>query len=126
MFCYSPIIKSLAIILFYRFGNVGRAASGKRSLSGSNALNKNELLLHGDLLPDWFAYQVQAVTGSHKNSPSHGHLMQRQEFGFDDEIVEIGQPIGDEAVKFGAVQEPTLRDADLPDQFLIRHVAVFS
>jgi hypothetical protein len=52
--------------------------------------------------------------------------MQSEEFGFDDEIVEIGQPIGDETVKFGPMQKSTFRDADLLDQFLIGHVAVLS
>ena len=52
--------------------------------------------------------------------------MHSQEFGFNDEIMEIGQPIGDKAVKLGAMKESAFRDADLLDQFLIRHVAVFS
>ena len=114
-----PFRRSFKLRLHYR-------TSLKALFSSCDPLNEDELLFHGDVLPDRFTDQFQVIAGSHEHSPSNGHLMQRQEFGFDDEIVEIGQPIGDEAVKFGAVQEPTLRDADLPDQFLIRHVAVFS
>ena len=67
-------------------------------------LKKNQLLLNGDVLPDWFAYLLQFLTSANEKSPSGGYFMGLQQLLFHNEVVKICQAIREESVKLGPVQ----------------------
>jgi hypothetical protein len=109
-----------------------RTCSEIYALSGScrfssrhaDALQKDQLFLHADDLPQWFPDKLKVISTPDKKPPAGGNFVRLDQAVLGHEVVKIGNFVAQKAVEFSTVQNTALGDSDIAQEFLITGVVM--